>query len=805
MTIRRMPLWLMFKAIYDSDKNKLMKRCWKYEDNIREIILSFDRDVESFVVGRELISLKRRDVQLIFGLCGGDIDIPLKGVEYEISPWIRRCFRSEIDTLKSKFILYKNVIYKKLSEVLSMSDGTSIGDAARLTHLYLMAAVLSPNRNASISPHLALYLEKVDDACRYDWCGYVVNMLLNQLKSTKNTKAGGCTMLLPFWLCEHTNLVRPVNEVGFPRFLKWDLNDLEKQHKLLKLTDLEAKFVGPLELKASTREKKQFEKLLNSWKEHNIITETQCTDDYQDTQDIHSLENEKIHSLSDPTQTSSGIGGELNLTPELGTSLEKDSVEVAVCYGMANEEMNKLILQVDELKSMISEKDNKIEQLKENLSGVENAFNGRLKEEEEQHEREILEKDNVIAMLRAEVEGLRNNINSESTPTITQVYENPENLAHIDSIASLAIVSYEKKSLEKEKDNWIDSLSTYNYIENFNESDSVEETPIPKHRPVKSYPEQGSMAKRIKERTEKEERRLVVITPQQNTKEIIQIHENEGEGSRVKKKVKALDLRESHDAVRKLQEIIKTSIKSTFNKIGEEGVIWRGLSPLAEITVRDVLMILHHLQISNAVIDAWTDILLAMYEKLPSVERIIIFTSKCWDLITSVHDHKNRKFWVDDNLEKVPSNGLLIFPLLVTDYDGTLRGVRNHWTILILDLEKCQWSFYNSIRPRRGAAADQHLKGAFLVVKYVENKLSEVIKKKYPHHPFLRGLVKQPDSVPCLQQFPGSLDCGIVVCLHIENIIQGQPKKTGPLSKNKAADYRAKMVTWFIDPAHVKV
>ncbi|KAL8552818.1 hypothetical protein ACS0TY_001489 [Phlomoides rotata] len=175
------------------------------------------------------------------------------------------------------------------------------------------------------------------------------------------------------------------------------------------------------------------------------------------------------------------------------------------------------------------------------------------------------------------------------------------------------------------------------------------------------------------------------------------------------------------------------------------------------------------------------------------------------DLITSVHDHKNRKFWVDDKLDKVASNGLLIFPLLVTDYDGSLRGVRNHWTILILDLEKCQWSFYNSLRPRRGATANQYLKGAFLVVKYVEKKLSEVFKNKYPHHPFLKGLVKQPDSVPCLQQFAGSLDCGIVVCYHMENIIQGQPKKTGPWSKNKAANYRAKMVTWFIDPAHVKV
>ncbi|KAL8539861.1 hypothetical protein ACS0TY_001460 [Phlomoides rotata] len=296
-----------------------------------------------------------------------------------------------------------------------------------------MAAVLAPNKNASISPHLAVYLEKLEDACRYDWCRYV------------------------FWLCEHTNLVRPVNEVGFPRFLKWDLNDLEKQHKLLKLTDLEAKFVGPLKLKTSTREQKQFEKLLHFWKEHNMVTETQSTDDNQDTQDMPSRENEKIHSLSDPTQTSSSSGGELNLTPELGTPLEKDSIEVVVCYGMKNDEMNKLILQVDELKSMISEKDNKIEQLKENLSRVENGFNGRLKEEEEKNEREILEKDKVIAMLRAEVEGLRNNINSESTPTLTQ-------------------------SLEKEKEYLIDSISTYNYIENFHQSDSVDETPVPKHK-----------------------------------------------------------------------------------------------------------------------------------------------------------------------------------------------------------------------------------------------------------------------------------------------------------------------------------
>ncbi|KAL8497857.1 hypothetical protein ACS0TY_021269 [Phlomoides rotata] len=148
MTIRRTSFWLMFKAIYESDKGKMMRRCWKFKENIREIILSFDRNGEKFVVGIKLISLNHQHVKLIFGLCGGDMDIHLKGVDYEVAPWIRRCFRGEIETLKNKFILYKNVINRKLSEVLDMRDGTSMVDATHLTHLYLMAAVLVPNKNA---------------------------------------------------------------------------------------------------------------------------------------------------------------------------------------------------------------------------------------------------------------------------------------------------------------------------------------------------------------------------------------------------------------------------------------------------------------------------------------------------------------------------------------------------------------------------------------------------------------------------------------------------------------------------------
>ncbi|KAL8481781.1 hypothetical protein ACS0TY_028074 [Phlomoides rotata] len=84
--IRRTPFWQMFKSIYQSDTTKLMRRCYKHETNIRELMLTFDHHAEKFVVGPELINLTSIDVQLIFGLIGGSKSIPLKNFEYKVAP-----------------------------------------------------------------------------------------------------------------------------------------------------------------------------------------------------------------------------------------------------------------------------------------------------------------------------------------------------------------------------------------------------------------------------------------------------------------------------------------------------------------------------------------------------------------------------------------------------------------------------------------------------------------------------------------------------------------------------------------------
>ncbi|KAL6579174.1 hypothetical protein OROMI_009390 [Orobanche minor] len=60
----------------------------------------------------------------------------------------------------------------------------------------------------------------------YDWCGYIAAILWNGIRNTRNLKIGGCAMLLPYWLCEHTSLVEPSRKVtkDFPEVVDCEID-----------------------------------------------------------------------------------------------------------------------------------------------------------------------------------------------------------------------------------------------------------------------------------------------------------------------------------------------------------------------------------------------------------------------------------------------------------------------------------------------------------------------------------------------------------------------------------------------------
>ncbi|KAL8539509.1 hypothetical protein ACS0TY_001209 [Phlomoides rotata] len=108
------------------------------------------------------------------------------------------------------------------------------------------------------------------------------------------------------------------------------------------------------------------------------------------------------------------------------------------------------------------------------------------------------------------------------------------------------------------------------------------------------------------------------------------------------------------------------------------------------------------------------------------------------------------------------------------------------------------------MRPRTNDGADVHLNNALILVEYVEKRMNDVFKRNRSNHPSGRFSMKVVAN-DCLQQLGDSVDCGIIVCHHIENTIAEKNARKGEFSQLSSGNYRKKMVEWFVDPLNVEV
>ncbi|KAL6529064.1 hypothetical protein OROHE_014808 [Orobanche hederae] len=222
--LRRIPSWYMFEAFHKHGGERMMSRCEKSEEVIRNILLSYDQESDHFILGGKELQLTGRDVALIFGIVCGTRKIPFKKPNSRNAKWVKHNFGKDTESS-----LNKTLIFNRMASILDRTDETSVEDVVRLMYCYLMASVLTPGQSSAVSWYLTDYLEDLEGAMTYDWCGYIAAILQNGIRNTRNLKIGGCAMLLPYWLCEHTSLVEPSRKVLFPRFMKWDLQRLLKR------------------------------------------------------------------------------------------------------------------------------------------------------------------------------------------------------------------------------------------------------------------------------------------------------------------------------------------------------------------------------------------------------------------------------------------------------------------------------------------------------------------------------------------------------------------------------------------------
>ncbi|KAL6560892.1 hypothetical protein OROHE_006069 [Orobanche hederae] len=261
--IKRTPIWFFFDAIYRKGGRKLMQKTDKVDRDIRRLIKNFDNRKSRFIIGGEVVPLTCQDVSLIFGVTGGKLIIHVKNKRGHIVPWMRRHFGDEIEKKTSSFDLSKTRLLHKLEKLSLGKDETSIVDIARFVHCFLMASVLTPCQNSSVAWPVTEIVEDFDEVEEYNWCQYIIDVLWKQMKMSLNMKLGGCAILLPYWLCEHTQLVKPSGEDLFLRFMKWDLQELKSSFANVKLFKINPKKLKLENLKPTRDEKRLFMSLVD--------------------------------------------------------------------------------------------------------------------------------------------------------------------------------------------------------------------------------------------------------------------------------------------------------------------------------------------------------------------------------------------------------------------------------------------------------------------------------------------------------------------------------------------------------------
>ncbi|KAI8538465.1 hypothetical protein RHMOL_Rhmol09G0106200 [Rhododendron molle] len=187
--------------------------------------------------------------------------------------------------------------------------------------------------------------------------------------------------------------------------------------------------------------------------------------------------------------------------------------------------------------------------------------------------------------------------------------------------------------------------------------------------------------------------------------------------------------------------------------------LWAGNHYETSIYADEVSHILEQEAIANSTIDAYAEILLAKYPQ-----------SK------SNGDDKTRRKMYDDDLHNVLLLDSVIFPIHEDD----------HWTLLVLEVLKGTWCFYDSMQAR-GKQMSNRCKAAtnIHVTAYLEERW-----ERFSIEPKVRIEPR------CSQQPPGS-DCGIIVCNIMKHFVLKEEVQD-TISNEDCNKIRAKILAAFI-------
>ncbi|KAI5317851.1 hypothetical protein L3X38_037558 [Prunus dulcis] len=233
--LSKTPFWTLIEAYIQRRLTKV--ECMKSNYDIVRLIQVYDTKTKKFRFDDGDSEMKSQDVSEIFGL-------PNRGKKL---PSTTTSTRPNLHFVKKYFSGYKKITKTSIDKCLNLAleDETEEGamDTTRLIILQLFMTNLFCNSGCTLAWTYTTTIDTLEDMGKYNWARGVLDYMyfgLEQAKKNKKDKkkqpsVSGCLILIPYWLCQRSNLLTPIpgREQMTPAAVKWSLQELSaKLHHL---------------------------------------------------------------------------------------------------------------------------------------------------------------------------------------------------------------------------------------------------------------------------------------------------------------------------------------------------------------------------------------------------------------------------------------------------------------------------------------------------------------------------------------------------------------------------------------------
>ncbi|CAN6547406.1 unnamed protein product [Malus baccata var. baccata] len=238
------PFWSLIK-FYMDDEIVATDRKKKSDMDLIKIIQCYDSKQQRFKFGdHEPKAITSEDVIEIFGLNNQGVELPNtdKSTKNMKDSFVKSYFA------KQKIVKKKDIVeaYQK-----SVQDKTPEGAkaTASIICVHLLQSLLFATSGTYIAWSFITICGALDQISKYNWAKGVRDYLFKRInKSKKKRKNGeesattsGCTALILYWICLHTNLVETISgrENMIPAIGRWDITKIHKAIRDIRVEEIE--------------------------------------------------------------------------------------------------------------------------------------------------------------------------------------------------------------------------------------------------------------------------------------------------------------------------------------------------------------------------------------------------------------------------------------------------------------------------------------------------------------------------------------------------------------------------------------